>query len=72
MAADNPQGNLQPTPDLELLEFLGSFATDEGEWIDPSSLLEEEFSTLLDSVAESAQENTQEDDNRTDQDSAND
>lgn len=34
-------------PDLEFLEFLGSFETDEGEWIDPGSLLAEEFSTLF-------------------------
>ena len=35
-------------PDLEVLEFLGSFATDEGEWIDPQSLLEEDITSLLD------------------------
>lgn len=35
-------------PDPELLEFLGSFATDEGEWINPDSLLEAEFAALLD------------------------
>ena len=37
-------------PDLEFLEFLGSFETDEGEWIDPASLLAEEFSTLFDAA----------------------
>ena len=25
-----------PTPDMELLEFLGMFATDDGEWVDPT------------------------------------
>ena len=28
------------TPDLELLEFLGTFETQNGEWIDPLELLE--------------------------------
>lgn len=35
------------TPDLEFLEFLGQFETDAGEWIDPESLLTEEFDDLL-------------------------
>ena len=34
-------------PDLEFLEFLGQFESDEGEWIDPGSLLADEFSDLL-------------------------
>ena len=34
-------------PDLEFLEFLGQFETDEGEWIDPGSLMAEEFTMLL-------------------------
>lgn len=34
-------------PSLEFLEFLGSFETDAGEWIDPESLLAEEFEDLL-------------------------
>lgn len=34
-------------PSLEFLEFLGSFETDEGEWIDPESLMSEEFTELL-------------------------
>lgn len=38
-------------PDLEFLEFLGQFETDDGQWIDPGSLLSEEFEDLL-SVAE--------------------
>lgn len=38
-------------PDLELLEFLGSFATDEGEWIAPDSLLDNEFPAFLDAAS---------------------
>ena len=34
-------------PDLEFLEFLGQFETDEGEWMDPSSLMADEFTVLL-------------------------
>lgn len=37
-------------PDLEFLEFLGQFETDEGEWIPPSSLMSEEFESLLNAV----------------------
>ncbi len=37
-------------PDLEFLEFLGQFETDEGEWIDPGSLLTKEFTDLLDAA----------------------
>ena len=37
-------------PDLEFLEFLGQFETDEGEWIDPGSLLAEAFTDLLDAA----------------------
>ena len=40
----------QDLPDLEFLEFLGSFETDEGEWIDPGSLLSDEFNELLDAT----------------------
>ncbi len=34
-------------PDIELLEFLGSFQTDNGEWIEPESLLSDEFEDLF-------------------------
>jgi len=37
--------------DLEFLEFLGLFETESGQWIDPDSLLSEEFGELLDAVA---------------------
>lgn len=39
-------------PDVEMLEFLGQFATDEGGWIDPDSLLSDEFGVLLDAAIE--------------------
>ena len=46
LAAENEQE--ESVPDLEFLEFLGRFETDAGEWVDPGSLLTEEFSELLD------------------------
>jgi hypothetical protein len=46
-AAENEHTN-QQNPDLAFLEFLGQFETDSGEWIDPGSLLTEEFGELLD------------------------
>lgn len=49
-AAENEQA-LQ-LPDLELLEFLGSFQTDNGEWVEPESLLTVEFAELLNLAAE--------------------
>ncbi|MFT6093113.1 MAG: hypothetical protein ACJA2Q_001006 [Pseudohongiellaceae bacterium] len=39
-------------PDLELLEFLGQFATDDGDWLEPSSLLSDVFEQLLDAATE--------------------
>jgi hypothetical protein len=71
-AAENSQMNQQQQPNLELLEFLGSFATDEGEWIDPNSLLEEEFSSLIDSIAAQAASTRPQPNNPDNQDSAND
>lgn len=49
-AAENEQS--EDVPDLEFLEFLGQFETDAGEWIDPDSLLTEEFSELLEASTE--------------------
>ena len=48
-AAEDEPGEV--TPDLEFLEFLGQFETDSGEWMDPNSLLTEEFTELLDASA---------------------
>lgn len=44
-------------PDLEFLEFLGQFETDDGQWIDPGSLLAEEFEDLLNVAENIAQTN---------------
>ena len=51
-------------PDLELLEFLGSFQTEDGEYIDPSLMLDDEFQNLLDLAArmDNAMENETEND----------
>ena len=49
-AAENEQDSAEP--DMEFLEFLGQFETDAGEWIDPDSLLAEEFTDLLDATTE--------------------
>lgn len=46
-AAEEEIENEIEVPSLEFLEFLGSFETDEGEWIDPESLMSEEFTDLL-------------------------
>lgn len=52
VAAENAQN--EATPDLGFLEFLGQFETDAGEWIDPDSLLTEEFTELLDASADAS------------------
>lgn len=39
-------------PDLEMLEFLGQFATDAGDWVEWNSLLSDEFGQLLDAAIE--------------------
>lgn len=62
-------GQTIESPDIELLEFLGSFQTEQGEWIEPESLLTGEFAELLnlaarmDAVTESAAEENDQDDN---------
>ena len=50
-AAENPQAtDSDNLPSLELLEFLGSFETDSGEWINPAELMLPDFEQLLESV----------------------
>lgn len=39
-------------PSLELLEFLGQWETDDGEWIAPQELADAEFGLLLDTSLE--------------------
>ena len=50
-AEDNSEteqnGQSSNSPDMEFLEFLGSFETDSGDWIDPTELLQVEFEQLL-------------------------
>lgn len=40
------------SPSLEFLEFLGQWETDEGEWISPEDLANEDFVELIDSAME--------------------
>jgi len=49
-AANEVPADFAPRPDLEFLEFLGSFETHSGDWIDPTELMLPEFQELLDSV----------------------
>lgn len=50
-------------PDIELLEFLGTFQTESGEWIDPEMLLNDDFDELfglaarMDEIANQSDEN---------------
>ena len=48
-AAASDEANIE-IPDLEFLEFLGQFQTDEGEWINPISLNTDEFDEILDAA----------------------
>lgn len=43
-------------PSLEFLEFLGQWETDEGEWISPEDLANEDFVGLMDSAMETGLE----------------
>ena len=49
-AEDQQPADEFDTPSLELLEFLGSFETDSGEWINPGELMQPEFEQLLETV----------------------
>ena len=49
-AAENEQS--EDVPDLEFLDFLGQFETDADEWINPDSLLTEEFTVLPEASTE--------------------
>lgn len=63
--AENEQDNQQNPnlPDLEFLEFLGQFETDSGQWLEPGSLLTEEFGSLLDASSVPAPDSDTNDDN---------
>lgn len=41
---------VEAPPPLELLEFLGQWETDDGEWIDPQALEDPELVNLLEAV----------------------
>ena len=57
LAAENEQqANSGQLPSLELLEFLGQFETDQGEWMGPDSLMGEEFSQVLQIVQQEQNE----------------
>lgn len=62
-AEANEQNSLEQQentlPDLEFLEFLGSFETDSGEWVNPENLASEDFDALLSSALEAGQESSQ-------------
>ena len=44
-AREEPESGALPT--LELLEFLGEFETDSGDWVSPGELMTPEFEQLL-------------------------
>lgn len=50
VGSENNTGSSAELPDLEFLEFLGSWETDSGEWVDPTLFLEEEMQELLESA----------------------
>lgn len=47
-------------PDLEFLEFLGSFETDNGDWINPDRLADNDFDALLNAARQAQQAGGQE------------
>jgi hypothetical protein len=40
-------------PGLDFLEFLGSFETDSGQWVDPAELMQPDFEQLLENIGSS-------------------
>ena len=44
-------------PSMEFLEFLGEWETEEGEWIDPLELENEEFGRLIETTIKTENEN---------------
>jgi len=45
-------------PSIEFLEFLGQWETDDGEWMAPEELANEEFALLLETTFETGIENS--------------
>ncbi len=58
--ADEPVAPAAPS--VELLEFLGAWETDGGEWIDPAVLEQDAVDELLDSAAATAEKSDNDDD----------
>lgn len=50
-AENNGDSSTSDRPELEFLEFLGQFETDQGDWVPPNVLMMEEFETLLEAAA---------------------
>jgi hypothetical protein len=48
----------EETPSIEFLEFLGEWQTDEGEWIAPEELADDEFAQLLEAAFETGPEDS--------------
>lgn len=46
------QKNNEAMPSIEFLEFLGEWETEDGEWIDPIELENEEFGKLIETTTE--------------------
>ena len=50
------QENNEELPSMAFLEFLGEWETDQGEWIDPIELEDEEFARLIETSIETDNE----------------
>ncbi len=48
----------EEAPSIEFLEFLGQWETDEGEWIAPEELADDEFAQLLEAAFETENEDS--------------
>ena len=50
------QNNSDSLPSMEFLEYLGEWETDEGDWIEPEYLDNEEFGKLIEATIETDNE----------------
>ena len=50
------QTTKQELPSTDFLEFLGEWETEEGEWVDPVALEDDEVGELIETVNEEVQE----------------
>lgn len=51
-----PDSGTEGTPSIEFLEFLGQWETDEGEWIAPQDLADDEFAQLINTALDTEPE----------------